>query len=209
MKRIIILGLSLLVLAGLIVVLFKGFNLEASLERHETIHLSIGEEFELKDVKSICKEVFDGQKVNIIKADAFEDGVNINVASTITNEQKEKLVSKTNEKYGTEIEVEDVEIRVISNIKLRDLVKPYILPICIVGVLIAVYLLIIFRKNNPWKIIGKAVCLIAITEAVMLSIIAITRIPLSPAMFNILILIGIIILILYTEYERKRITVSE
>ena len=53
MKKISILGICLLILAGIVVVLFRGFNVNFLLEQHEVIEFNIGKDFELSDVKNI------------------------------------------------------------------------------------------------------------------------------------------------------------
>ena len=44
-KKVVILGLSLLILAGIVVVLFRGFNVNFLLEQHEVIEFVIGKDF--------------------------------------------------------------------------------------------------------------------------------------------------------------------
>ena len=50
MKKISILGICLLILAGIVVVLFKGFNVNFLLEQHEVVEYVVGKDFELSDV---------------------------------------------------------------------------------------------------------------------------------------------------------------
>ena len=99
-KKIILLGLILLIVAGIIVVALKVFNVSLILQQHESVNIFICKEVNLKDIKSICNEVFGNKRVVLRNVELFDDSVNINVES-ITNEEKEVLVSKINEKYGT------------------------------------------------------------------------------------------------------------
>ena len=146
-KKIILLGLILLIIAGIIVVAFKGFNVSLIYQQHENVSFLIGKDVDLKDIKQICKEVFNGKEVVLKEMELFNDSVNISVES-ITNEEKEQLINKINEKYGTEFTLEGITTRTISNIRIRDLIKPYFKPVILSAVLIIVYLIIRFRKDK-------------------------------------------------------------
>ena len=74
-NKVLILGLSLLIIAGIVVVLFKGFNVNFLLEQHEVIEFVIGKDFEMKDVESICNDVFKDKKVVVSKIEVFVDAV--------------------------------------------------------------------------------------------------------------------------------------
>lgn len=206
-KKILILGLCLLILAGLTVVLLKGFKVDLMLEQHETVNFIIGKEFDKKDVKQICDEVFDGKKVVLRNLELFNDAVNINVSS-ITDEEKENLVTKMNEKFGTTITSEDLVVQTVYNVRIRDWLRPYIKPICISMLLTIIYLVIRFRKLNILKLLGKISCIIIVTIASLASIIAITRFPISPVLINLILVIAVIELIVYinkTEKEYKNL----
>lgn len=203
-KKIILLGLILLIIAGIIVVAFKGFNVSLIYQKHETVDFLIGKEINLKDIKSICREVFKDKSVVIKEVELFSDSVSISVES-ITNEEKEQLINKINEKYGTEFTVSGVTVTTNSNIRIRDLIKPYFKPVILVTVLIIVYLIIRFRKNNIFELLGTIAGIIILTEAVLASLIAIVRIPLSPLMINIMMVVAVIELLVYiNKKEAKR-----
>ena len=106
-KKIAILALVLLVLAGMVVVIFKGFNVSLMYRQHESLDIVIGTKFEIKDVKEICNKVFKDKKYVLRTIEVFSDAVNINVES-ITDEEKQDLVSEFNNKYGLELKVEEL-----------------------------------------------------------------------------------------------------
>jgi preprotein translocase subunit SecF len=62
-KKVLYLGLALLIIAGIIVVLLKGFRVDLMLEQHEEITYSMETEYDLKDIRNICNEVFKNKKV--------------------------------------------------------------------------------------------------------------------------------------------------
>ena len=64
-KKIILLGIILLIIAGIVVVALKGVKVSLLLQQHEEINIYIGKPTELKDVKNICKEVF-GEKQFVV-----------------------------------------------------------------------------------------------------------------------------------------------
>lgn len=196
MKKISILGLCLLILAGIVVVLFRGFNVDFLLEQHEVIEFVIGKDFELADVYDICKEVFGNKKVVLKKIEVFNDSVSINVSS-ITNEEKENLIDKLNEKYGTTKDVSDVEVKTIAKVRIRDWVKPYIKPIMVSGIIILAYIAIRFREENFVKLISKIIGIMVITILALLSIFAICRVPMSPIYIMGLIAVVLVELVIY------------
>ena len=152
--------------------------------------------------------MFGNKRVVLRNVELFDDSVNINVES-ITNEEKEVLVSKINEKYGTELTVEGLTVNSNSNIRIRDLVKPYFKPVILSIVLIVVYLIIRFRKENVLSVLGTITGIIVLTEAGLASIIAIVRIPLSPIMINLMTVVAIIELLVYINKKENDSKVQE
>lgn len=202
-NKVLILGLSLLIIAGIVVVLFKGFNVNFLLEQHEVIEFVIGKDFEMKDVDSICDEVFKDKKVVLKTIEVFDDAVSINVES-ITNEEKENLVNKLNEKFGTTKAFDEVKIETIANVRMRDWIKPYIQPIAISAVIILAYIAAKFREENLTKLLAQIIGILVVTMLSILSILAIFRVPMSPIYIMGLTAIAIIELMIYiNSYEKK------
>lgn len=201
-KKILLLGLILLIIAGIVVVALKGFNVSLTCKQHESISLYIGKEINMNDVKTICKDVFGNKNFILRDVELFNDSFSISV-ETITNEEKEELINKINEKYGTNFSAENVKVNTNSNIRIRDLVKPYLKPVVVSAVLIAVYLVIRFRKVNAFKLLGTILGEIVLTEFALASFIAIVRIPLSPILINIMASIAVIELLVYINNKEK------
>lgn len=202
-KKVVILGLCLLIIAGIIVVLFKGFNVNFLLEQHEVIEFVIGKDFEMKDVENICNDVFKDKKVVVRTIEVFDDAVSIN-AESITSEEKENLVNKLNEKFGTSKTVDEITIDTVANVRMRDWIKPYVQPIVISTVVILAYIAAKFREENLIKLLAKIIAIILITVLSLLSIFAILRVPMSPIYVMGLTAISIIELMVYIKsYEKK------
>ena len=100
-------------------------------------------------------------------------------AKEITEEQKTAIIEKVNEAYELELSTDEVEISKNSNVKLKDLMKPYVLPLIIVWAITTIYFLIRYFKKG----LVKVVCISALTpivaEALLFSIIAIIRLPMG------------------------------
>ncbi len=199
-KKIVLLGVILLIIAGIVVVALKGINVSLVFQQHESISLLIGKQININEIQEICNEVFKNKKVVLKKVELFDDSVSI-IAQSITDEEKSNLIQKVNEKYSTEFKVEDITIEKVSNVRVRDMVRPYILPIIISTVLIIIYMVIIFKNQKFVKIIGKIFGIILLTELALASIIAISRIPLLPIMVNLMFVIAIIELIFLINKE--------
>ena len=133
--------------------------------------------FESSDIKQIAKEVI-GQDVVIQKVEIYEDDVSI-LSKDITEDQKNQIVTKINEKYGTEINAENTEIITVPHTHLRDLAQPYIIPFVIATVVILIYIGIRYYKLNIIKTIAKTIGIVIIWQVILYSIMAITRIPIG------------------------------
>ena len=166
--------IAIIIIAGMAITLTVGLNFDLKFQATKKIELYINKEFEIKDMKAITDETI-GEDVIIQKIEVFEDIASI-IAKDITEEQKTNLVNKVNEKYGTELNAEEIEILTVSNVRGRDIVKPYIIPFIVATVIILGYMAIRYRKLGVIKTILKIVGILVLSQAILLSLIAITRI---------------------------------
>ena len=204
-KKIILLGMILLIVAGLVVVALKGFSVALFYKQHEEININVGKEINYKDLKGICDEVFNGKKYEIRMIELFSDSINVRVENTITDEEKNNLINKINEKYETKLEASTLTVNKNANIRIRDLIRPYGKPVCASAITIICYLYLRYRKNEPMKFLYYSFVNIALTELCLASIIAIIRVPVSPLIVNILVLIGVIELLVLTNKKEKEL----
>lgn len=167
----------LIIVIGIIMIFVKGFNFDLKYQDAKRIEFNLGKEFDSTEMKALAKEAL-GQDVVIQKVEVYEDAVSI-LVKDINDEQKSNLVAKVNEKYGTEITTDETEVITVPHTRLRDLVKPYILPFTIATIVILVYIAIRYFKLNSLKVIGKTIVTVVLTQALLFSIIAITRIPIG------------------------------
>lgn len=172
----------LVIVIGIVITATLGLNVSLQYTNHKQIDIGLGKEFDNNDIRAIAKEVIDGE-ITVQKVEIYEDAVSIGVKD-ITNEQLETLINKINEKYETNNTIDDVQVTEIPNLRLRELIKPYIMPVVISFVLIVAYIIgYIIINNRMGKNINlleeliKSILIIIGAELVYLSIIAIARIP--------------------------------
>lgn len=170
--------LAIIIIAGIAITLTIGLNFDLRYEETKKVELYLQKEFEISDIKQITNEVMPNQPVIIQKVEVYEDTVSI-ISKDITDEQKSNLINKVNEKYGTDLSAEDVEIVTIPHTRGRDIIKPYILPFVISTVIILAYMAVRYYKLGVLKTLAKTIGIIVLAQVVLLSVIAIARIPIG------------------------------
>lgn len=138
MKKIVQVLLICLIIAGIIVISTAGFNVGLKYSEHTEISINIGSQFNVADIEAITKEVFGNTNVLVQQVELYKDMVQITVKEA-TEEQISSLNDKINEKYEIENQLTDIKIVHISNVRLRSIIKPYILPISIVSIITIVF----------------------------------------------------------------------
>lgn len=195
----------IVIIAGIIVIGTKGFNFDLKYEKSQKVELYLEKEFETSDIKDITNEVMPGKEVMIQKVEVFDDTVSI-TAKEITDEEKTNLITKINEKYGTQISADSTEIENIPHTRGRDIIKPYIIPFIITSVIILVYMAIRYYKLGSIKVILKTIGINILSQAVLMSIIAITRIPFGRLTIPMVLVVYILTMIgLTTRFEKRLI----
>ena len=203
MKNKIFVGLSIVVLIGIIIIAICGFNVDYAYKNYYLVDIQIGQEFNINDIENITKEVFGKQSVEIQKAGVYSDNVVIKVKE-ISEEQKNTLNTKINEKYSVENKVEDIEVNYIPSFRIRDIVKPYIVPMLIFSVVIFAYMGIRFRKIGSGKVVAQALVLGVIAELLFMAIIAITRYPVNRLVLPVgVVIYGVILTVLNGMFEKQ------
>lgn len=203
MKNKIFIGLSAIILIGIIVVAIFKFNVGYSYKNHTMIDIKIGKEFNISDIKNITNEVFGKQDVEIQKSGTYSDNVVIKVDG-ITSEQKELLNSKINEKYSIENSVDDMKVNKISSFRLRDIAKSYIIPVAISMVLILIYMVIRFKKLGVKKVLIQTVLLTVVAELLYVAILGIVRYPINRLVLPVGVVIYMaMITVLTASFEKE------
>lgn len=204
-KKIIIgILIAIILIAGIAITLTIGLNFDLNYQETKQIQLNLGTEFNKNDIKEITDEVFSGQKVMIQTVEVFKDAVSIRTTN-ITDEQKQSLIDKINEKYeSAEIEADSVEIETIPHTRGRDVVKPYIAPFALATFIILVYMAFRYKKIGSTKTILKTLGMVILMQAILLSIIAIARIPIGRVTIPLVLGVYLLTLIgLTTSFEKQ------
>ena len=202
--KILIIILVVIIIAGIIMIGTKGFNFDLVYEKSQRIELYLENEFNTADIKAITDEVMNAKNVVIQKVEVFEDTVSI-IASQITDEEKTNIINKINEKYGLELSADSIEIENIPHTRARDIIKPYILPFTIATIIILVYMAIRYHKLGSIKTILKTIGISVIAQAVLFSVIAITRIPFGRLTISMVLVVYLLTFIALTAKYEKRL----
>lgn len=165
----------------------KGVNYEAS----KKIIIEFKENFDIADIDGISKEIFGEGKYKLDYIDKFKAGVIIS-AKDITDEQTINLENKLKEKYTSfkdeekndETTEEHNHNEILYKIdmaetKSYDIVRDYIKPMIIVAIVVIILFAIVFRKIGIVKSVIIPTIMILGINALYISIIAITRLPIN------------------------------
>ena len=210
-NKIIYLISLIIIIAGIIIIATKGFNFDLNYEQSNQIEMLIGKQFNIADIKQITDEIFQKENVVIQKVEVYGDTVSIKTRN-ITDEQKTNLVQKINEKYGTQLEANSVQVKTIPHTRARDILKPYIAPFIIAIIITLVYMAIRFFKLGIIKTILKTLFITIFAQLILLSIMAIARIPLGEITISIMIFIYVVSILGITikfEKDLKSIKTKE
>ena len=204
-KKILIAVMACIIIVGFAMIGFVGLNFDINYTANKEIDIYLGTQFEISDIRGLVKEVIGNEATVIQKVELYEEIVSIKVKE-ISDEQIEQLLTKINEKYNLEIKKDDITIANNPNLRGRELVKPYILPIAISVVLVLVYAGIKFYRVNSIEVISKLIGLNIIAQLFYVSVLAITRLPVNRLTIPVSIAIYIATTLAVTiNFENKEI----
>ena len=169
--------IALIILAGIVVVNIWGFNKELKFVQGQRIDIYIEQQVDKDKIKPIVEEVL-GMHNMVQTVEVYEDMVTIR-AKTISEEQRNTIVNKVKEIYQFEQTAENTDINTVPETRIRDMYKQYVLPFAISGVLVVVYMLIRYYKKGILKVLLNAVFVPVVAELLLLSWMAIVRIPIG------------------------------
>lgn len=177
-KNIIIIALiALIILAGIVVVSVWGFNKELKFAQGQKIEIYVEQKVDEKKIKEIADDVL-GMHNMVQTIEIYQDMVIIKSPS-ITEDQKNSIVSKIKESYEFEQTAENTTIETVPATRIRDMYKQYVLPFVISGVLVVVYMGIRYYKKGILKVLATAIIVPVVAELLLLSWMAIVTIPIG------------------------------
>ena len=194
----------LVIVAGIIVWKIKGFNLELQYSTRDQINLNNNTDINKEEIEQIVSEVLGNTRYFVQDVETFGNSVSV-VAEKITDEQKNQIIEKFNEKYGTKLKAEDVETVSIPFTRIKDVIRPFIIPGIVITIIILVYFFIRYNNIDKKKLLLKTVLYTIGAELLLYSIIAITRIPFGRiAVASGIALYAIIVTWLTAKFENER-----
>lgn len=174
-SKIISIILIIIFIIAIVLTGIRGLNVDLNYSEGVSILFNLNQQFNTKDVESIAKEIWPDGQIIVQKVEVYDETALIKVSS-VNDEQLTNLVNKINEKYGLELSQSDISVQYNSNVQIRDIVKPYIVPMLITTALIVLYYSIRFRGVK--EILDLLIKLI-FAEGILFSIYAITRLPID------------------------------
>ena len=196
--------ICLIIIAGVAVWEAKGFRTEMQFTPRKEIELTNYTGIEVSDIENIASEVLGNTRFMVQRVETFGNAVVI-VAKDITEEQRDNIVTKFNEKYETELKSENIEIVSIPFTRIKDVIKKFIAPGIASLVLVLAYFIIRFKKIGWKQVTIKTILTPAVAELLLFSIISITRLPFSRIAVSIGVGLYIAIIIALTVmFENQR-----
>ena len=200
-KIIVISIMTLVILAGIVITGIYGFNKELKYSKSQSIDVYIEQEADLSRIKEIVNENLNNSNNMVQTVEIYKDLVTIR-AKEITEEQKNNIVNKIKENYEFSQTAENTTINTVPETKITDMYKRYIMPFAISGVLVLVYMTIRYYKKGIIKVLARTIAFPVFGELFLLSIIAITRIPLgrfTPILVIAMYIVSILMVIKQNE----------
>lgn len=196
-----------IMIVGAIVIALKGFSIGMVYRENKRIDMYVGREFELSEITEITDEVFPDQEIMLRKIELFEDSVAIYVKE-VSEEQLTNLMNRFNEKFELDYTLEEITIIDIPEEGIWDMIKPYLVPVFIGGIVTILYMMIRYHKLGIGKVLLYIVITVLVAELLFISVMAITRIEVNrltvPA--GLLVYIGVVTaLAIQFENEMKTI----
>lgn len=198
-KKILYIVCAVLLVINIIITASIGLRVNLYYGEGYTITFTQENKIEMSDIKSIAKEIW-GKDFVTRKVEFFEDSVKIKVKE-VNNEQVQKLCDKINEKYSSELTVDNFRQEHVSNVRILSLVEPYIIPIGISILLVMMYLAIRYRGTK--QMIGLLLNVMSLVSIVY-TLHAVFRLPITEYTVPLFItLYGLIIILSSIEWEIK------
>ena len=161
MKKIIYIVLAVLIIVGIAITATIGLNVDVVYKAHEEVKVYIGKETDKKEIEAMAKDVFGKQKIVVSNIEEFNNMFLIKTES-VSDEQIETLKQKVIEKYEIEDNDNIVTKNYVSNLRLRDLIKPYFepsysMPIILSTLIILVFMAIRYKKIGSIKVLLQTI----------------------------------------------------
>lgn len=202
-NRLVYVIIAIIIVAGVINTYLNKFTFSLAYDSSVRMDVYIGKDYDTEEVRNLVKETVGTNDVIIQKVETFNDMVAI-TARELSEEQKKNIIDKINEKYETEITLDEVSVTNIPHYDGTDLLNRYVLPMVISAIVIIIYIAIRYNKLGIVKMPIRTILWSIIVELLYVSIISLARIPVSFYTIPLGIVIEIIVLIaLVNVFEKE------
>ena len=168
--------LIVLIIAGAIVYKVKGLSKELNYSNRQQFEISAASTFDVSKVENIAKEILANKKVKVQKVERFNNALEI-ISTEISEDEKQNIINKVNEEYNETISNENISIISVPETRVRDIVKPYILPVIITLTAVLLYFIFVYSKLGIKSVLLKGLAMPILLILSYYSIIVILRIP--------------------------------
>lgn len=193
-KKLIYIVIALIIIIGIISIFVLRLNFTLMYSEHTRINVYLGKNYELQDIKQISQEVFGDQEIIYQEIETFYDSLAITVKQA-TEEQITNLETKLKEKYEIDSEEEILQVNEVGHLRGRDIVRPYIIPMIISTLVILAYVGIRYLNLGVFRTTFTLFLRLIISEALLLSVIAIGRIPIGIYTMPVAIILYLLVII--------------
>ena len=188
-----------IIIVGAIVYQFKGFNKELNYSNRQQFEISATSTFDISKVENIAKEVLTNRKVKIQKVERFNNALEI-ISTEISEDEKQNIINKINEEYNETISNENISIISVSETRVHDILKPYIIPGIIALSTLLLYYILVYHKLGVNRVLVLGTFLPIMVELLYYKSIVIFRIPFGRITNSIAVGIYILTVVLLTMY---------
>ena len=188
-----------IIIVGAIVYQFKGFNKELNYSNRQQFEISATSTFDISKVENIAKEVLTNRKVKIQKVERFNNALEI-ISTEISEDEKQNIINKINEEYNETISNENISIISVSETRVHDILKPYIIPGIIALSTLLLYYILVYHKLGVNRVLVLGTFLPIMVELLYYKSIIIFRIPFGRITNSIAVGIYILTVVLLTMY---------
>ena len=174
-NKIISIILVIIFIIAIILTGIRGLNVDLNYAEGVSILFDLDQQFNTSDIETIANEIWPEGNILVQKVEVYDETALIKVYG-VNDEQLQTLADKVNEKYGLELTKEDLTLQHNSNVQIRDIVRPYLIPVLVSVALIVVYYSIRFKGVK--EILNLLVKLL-FAGGILFSIYAITELPIN------------------------------
>ena len=195
--------LIVLIIFGAIVYKVKGFNKELNYLDRQEFEISSPSALDISKVEGIAREILINKKNIVQKVERFDNTLVI-ISTEISEEEKQNIINKINEECNLNISNENVNIISIPETRIKDIIKPYIMPAVASIFAVLLYFIFAYNKLGVKNVLLMGGLYLILFVLAYYALIAITRVPFGRITNSISIGIFILTIGVLTIYFQNK-----